>query len=204
MQGKTKLVIVAIAVSVLTVLVSSQVIDLSPYLSASARFPYDQTSQIRPVVTEFKEGIYIYVKSNGNDIEGPGTHGSIECLTFEDSVVTPREASSGMLTGSRQYDPIKITKRIDKTSPLMRRALCNNEDMEITISFYKILKIEPEEYYTITLQHARLAGIKTSHVELPDGKTELLEEYSFVFQRIEWVYVNDGSTHADNWEEPLA
>ena len=78
MQGKTKLVIVAIAVSVLTVLVSSQVIDLSPYLSASVRF-----------------------------------------------------------------------------------------------------------------LRAR-------------GKTELLEEYSFVFQRIEWVYVDGGISHVDDWEDPLA
>jgi len=146
MVAKTKLVIFAIAVSLLTVLVSSQTIDLSPYLSASTRFPYDQIKEIRPTGTGYKEGIYIIVTSNDETINGPGPHDSIECLTYEENVIAPREASSGMLTGRRQYYPVKITKRIDQTSPLMHRALSNNEYMEITISFYKVNKIVAEEY----------------------------------------------------------
>ena len=199
MVSKNRLVIFAIAVSLLTVLVTSQAIDLSPYLSASTRYPYDQIKTIRPTDTDYNEGIYIFVESNGATIVGPGPHDSIECITYEDFVETPREASTGYATGRRQYDPVKITKRIDKTSPLMHSALSNNENMEITISFYKITKIDPEEYYTIKLMNAKLASIKTSYVEIPNGKTELLEEYSFVFQSIEWTYVEDGITFSDSW-----
>ena len=196
MTDKTKLVVFAIVVSVLTVLVSSQAIDLSPFLSASIR---PGTTQRQIIETRFQEGIYIFIVSDDRSVEGPGPQGSIECLIYEDNVVSPTEASSGMQSGRRQYDPVKITKRIDKTSPLMHRALSNNENMEIIISFYKLIDLGAVEFYTIKLFDAKLAGIKTANVELPGGKTELLEEYSFVFRTIEWTWEESGVSHIDDW-----
>jgi len=197
MTDKTKLVVFAIVVSVLTVLVSSQAIDLSPFLSASIR---ERTTQRQIIETRFQEGIYIFVRSNGDTITGSGPNDSIECLTYEDNVVLAIEASTGMRAGKRQYDPVKITKRIDKTSPLMHKALNNNENMEITISFYKLIDLGAVEWYTIKLYDAKLAGIKTANVEIPGGKTELLEEYSFVFGTIEWTDLDSQITHIDSWD----
>jgi type VI secretion system secreted protein Hcp len=73
------------------------------------------------------------LKADGADIHGDSTIESleradtIECLSFSDSVRTAREWSSGMASGERTYEPIRIVKRIDKSSPLLAKALCNNE-----------------------------------------------------------------------------
>ena len=177
-------------------LVSSQVIDLTPYMNSQAT---DNTiSEIG-----YKEGIYIVVEANGETISGSGPNNRIECLTFEDSVVSPRDAASGLPTGKRQYDPIKITKRIDKASPLMHKVISNNEILDIKVSFYRIINSEAVEFYTVTLEDAKLVGIKTSPVQMANGKTEIHEEYSFVFDQIEWVYVNGGISHMDDWETPV-
>jgi len=42
-----------------------------------------------------------------------------------------------MATGERTYEPIRIAKRIDKSSPLLAKALCNNEVIEATFKFYR-------------------------------------------------------------------
>ena len=195
MGGKTKLVIFAIAVSILTVLVSSQVIDLTPYMNGQAT---DETNT--EIVS--KEGIYIVIEAGDKPIPGPERDDRIECLSFEDSVTSPRDAASGLPTGKRQYEPIKITKRIDKASPLMHKVISNNENLDIKVSFYKTINNEAVEFYTITLEDAKLVGIKTSPVKMPNGKTEIHEEYSFVFGKIEWVYVDGGISHIDDWEAP--
>jgi type VI secretion system Hcp family effector len=43
------------------------------------------------------------------------------------SVSICREAASGQASGRRQYAPIIIRKRIDKSTPLLAKALVNNE-----------------------------------------------------------------------------
>lgn len=59
--------------------------------------------------------VHLSLKANGEDIAGDSTIASleredtIECLSFEDSVRTAREASTGMASGERTYEPIKIT-----------------------------------------------------------------------------------------------
>jgi hypothetical protein len=57
-------------------------------------------------------------------------------------VKTAREAGSGMATGRRQYEPVVITKRIDKASPvIVKSSVGSSSDMQsstspaITLSF---------------------------------------------------------------------
>ncbi len=42
--------------------------------------------------------------------------------TQKKSVVSPRDAASGMPTGKRQHKPFSITKPVDKSSPLLSRS----------------------------------------------------------------------------------
>jgi len=89
------------------------------------------------------ETVHLYLKSNGAEIKGQSTQtslnreGSIECLYFEQSIKTARESGSGMATGRRQYEPLLIRKRIDKSSPLISKSLCNNEVIEGTFKFFR-------------------------------------------------------------------
>ena len=75
--------------------------------------------------------VYLFLTANGNEIQGEssvtslGRENSIECLYFYFSGMMPTSTSAGgAATGKRRYDPIRIQKVIDKSSPLLlpRRA----------------------------------------------------------------------------------
>ena len=67
--------------------------------------------------------VHLKLKANGKDVKGESTQtsmgreGTIECISYEESVSAAREAGTNMVTGRRQHLPIKIVKRIDSASP---------------------------------------------------------------------------------------
>lgn len=142
---------------------------------------------------------------NGQQIEGDtyreARKGMIEVLQFEQSVITAREAGSGMATGRRQYQPLLIRKRIDKASPLLMKALTNNENVtEARFGFYRPNPTgdgTDERFYEIRLRNARVASVKI----VQDGNGAPMEEITFVFQSISWTYTNGGVTHEDTWDQ---
>lgn len=134
-----------------------------------------------------------------------GREGKIEAFDFEHTVSVPIE-TSGMATGSRSHSPIKITKRIDRSSPLLHQALCNNEELEVTIKFYRPNPDgdgTEEQFYTIQLRQARISSIKTispNTVIDVTASQPAWEEVSFVFGTIRWTYVPAGTEHEDEWQ----
>ena len=60
------------------------------------------------------QSVHLFLKAAGNDVHGESTitsldrENSIECLSFTDAVRTAREASSGMATGDRTYEPLVV------------------------------------------------------------------------------------------------
>jgi type VI secretion system secreted protein Hcp len=159
------------------------------------------------------ESIALYLKANGADIKGESTitslgrEGTIECLFFEDSVRTAREKGSGMATGRRTYEPVVIRKRIDNSSPLLAKALCNNEVIEGVFKFFRPNPVgdgTTEQFFTISISEGRVASIKRTSPDTFDpasANAPPLEEVSFVFHTIEWEYTNGGIVHNDNWRE---
>jgi len=130
--------------------------------------------------------------------------GSIEAIKLEHMVKTHR-AASGEATGERSYDPITITKRIDRSSPILHQALCNNEEVEVTIKFYRPSPSgdgTTEQFYTIRLRHGRISSIRTISPNTVDESTASLpamEEVSFVFGGITWIYESGGIEFEDEW-----
>jgi type VI secretion system secreted protein Hcp len=123
---------------------------------------------------------------------------SIEALAFENAVQTPRDAGSGMATGRRQYQPLLIRKQIDKSSPLLMKALTNGDRIDGQIQFFRP---SPggggmEHYYTITITGGRLVDYKLSS---SPGEVGPMEELHLTFERISWTYVGGGITHEDTW-----
>ncbi len=159
------------------------------------------------------ETVHLYLKSNGEDIQGDSTvtsldrEDSIECLSFVDSVRTAREKSSGLATGRRTYEPIVIRKRIDKSSPLLARSLCNNEVVEGAFKFFRPNPAgdgTTEHFFTVEFAEGRLASIRRVSPDVidPASATEPpTEEVSFVFHNITWTYEPTGASHSDNWSE---
>jgi type VI secretion system secreted protein Hcp len=157
--------------------------------------------------------VHLFLKANGQDIEGDSTitsmdrENSIECLSFSDSVRTAREASSGMASGERTYDPIRIVKRIDKSSPLLFKALTNNEVIEAIFRFYRPNPSgdgTTQQFYTIKINQGRIASYQRVSPDVIDpasANAPPTEEVSFVFGEIIQTYEPDGVEHQDTWSE---
>ena len=159
------------------------------------------------------ETIHLALKANGTDIKGQSTQTSleradtIECVSFEYGVVTAREAGSGIATGRRQHMPLVIKKRIDSASPLIIKALCENQVIEGVFKFYRPAQIgdgTTEQFYTVAIKKGRVNSVK-QHVEhskqagqSPDVP---MEEVSFVFHTITWTFEEGGVTHEDTWDK---
>lgn len=159
------------------------------------------------------ETVHLYLKANGQDIKGESVQvslarkDSIECTFVETSVKTAREAGSGMATGRRQYEPLRIRKRIDKSTPLLYKALVENQKIDGVFKFFRPNPTgdgTTEQFYTIEIKDGRIAGIKqwVPDTIVPATSTEPpLEEVSFVFHTIVWTFTNGGITHQDSWSE---
>ncbi len=157
--------------------------------------------------------VHLTLKANGEDIKGDSSitsmerEDTIECLSFEDSVRTAREASTGLASGERTYGPIVITKRIDKSSPLLAKALCQNEEIEGIFKFYRPNPAgdgTTEQFYTIEIQKGRVASVKRESPNVIDpasANAPATEEVGFVFGYIRWTYEPDGIEHIDDWSE---
>ena len=157
------------------------------------------------------ETVHLFLKVSGKDVAGDSTQtslgreNSIECLYYEQAVNTARDAASGTATGRRQYAPLLIRKRIDKSSPLLLKALCENQVIEGTFKFFRPNPAgdgTTEQFYTVAIKQGRIASVKQV---VPDTLTPAtstlppLEDVTFVFNTIEWTFTDGGVTYQDTW-----
>ncbi|MCP3144842.1 type VI secretion system tube protein TssD [Pyxidicoccus xibeiensis] len=158
------------------------------------------------------EAVSLFLKANGTDIKGESTQtslgrqDSIECLYYDQKVFTARESGSGLATGRRQYEGITLRKRIDKASPLLMKALCENQVIEATFKFFRPNPTgdgTTEQFYSVSIKKARINSIKQV---VPDSfvpaSTNLppYEEITLVFHTINWTINAGGVTHEDTWD----
>jgi type VI secretion system secreted protein Hcp len=157
------------------------------------------------------ETVHLFLKANGSQIKGDSTQeslgrkDSIECVAFDQSVTTAREAGTGMMTGRRQYQPLKIVKRIDRASPLIMKALTNNEKIDGVFKFFRPNPTgdgTTEQFYTVEIKDGHVASVKelVQNTLEPDlANHPPLEEVAFVFHTISWTFTNGGVQHEDSW-----
>jgi len=158
--------------------------------------------------------LFLKAKKTG-DIQGESTQTSlgrdksIECLSFEHEVNTARETASGMATGRRTYVPIKIRKRIDRSSPLICQALVNNEEISGKFMFFRPSHHgdgTTHQFYTVEISQGRIASVR----QFIDDSTsdehahrDPEEEVTFTFHKITWTYTEGGITAEDSWSAPV-
>ncbi len=159
------------------------------------------------------EHVFLFLKAGGSDVKGESTiksqgrENSIECYTFDSEVLTHREAASAVTTSRRVHKPIRITKRIDKSSPLILKALTTNQAIEGTFKFFRSNPAgdgTSQHYYSVNITNARVASVKQlSEVknDAEDLGLPAMEEITFVFQDIRWTYEDGGVEHNDSWKE---
>ena len=161
------------------------------------------------------ETIHLKLKlEKQGDIKGDSSQESldrkdtIECIYYEHSVTTAREANTNVMSGRRQHSPILIRKHFDKATPLIMQALTTNE--KVKEAAFKFYRPNPkgdgttEQFYTITIKNGNVASVKQIS---PDTKSEgdvhnqPVEEIEFVFQDIEWRHETGKTSAADSWKE---
>jgi type VI secretion system secreted protein Hcp len=154
------------------------------------------------------ETVHLYLKANGVDIKGDSTQsslgreGSIECVYFEAKLSTLQ--ADGVTMGTRQYKPLLIRKRIDKSSPLLYKALVQKQPI---VGVFKFFRPSPtgdgttEQFYTITIQGCYISSIKQfvpDTIAPASSMDPPLEEVTFNYTRIAWVYTNGNIGFEDN------
>lgn len=106
--------------------------------------------------------------------------------------------------GERTHSPLTITKAVDRASPLLYKACCQDEILgEAIFKFYRINPTGNEEhFYTIKLEKAIVLSVEKWMPNALDKSKEdypCLENVSFAFEQITWTWEPDGIEHVDVW-----
>ncbi len=157
--------------------------------------------------------VHLTLKVNDTVVKGEssqlaqGRKDTIECVSFESGVQSPRNPSTGAPTGRRQHRPLKIRKLLDKSTVTICKALCENATCEASFAFFRPYTKKDsgadEPFLTVALQGAHISDVQ---MIVPDtfgahaGATtpEPYEEVTFVFESITWTW-NGGASHSDSW-----
>ena len=128
-----------------------------------------------------------------------GREGKIMVIAVSHEIVSPRDPASGLPTGKRMHKPFVITKELDKSTPVLYKALTNNENLpEFALDVYDQVAGVEKLVYTVKLTNANIASIR---IVEKDGKP--VQEIAFTYQKIEWTWTDGGITAMDDWEAPV-
>ena len=157
-----------------------------------------------------------YLKLKGSkqgDIKGSttqkGREGLIAVHSFHHHITSPRDSASGQATGKRQHGPFTIIKEIDKSTPLLHKALVDNESFKtwelkcFTPTASAASAGKEINHYNVVLTNASISSIMDimeNNLLPDDAKLPLMQEISFTYQKIEWTWVDGGITAQDDWE----
>lgn len=142
--------------------------------------------------------------------EKEGRDNTSDIYEIEHHLHQPTEPTTGQATGVRVHSPMRVVKLIDKASPGFHKALCTGQNLaSVILDFYRIDPDSRQEvkYYTITLTNARIVDIRPYMPMsfLPQNETyRHMEQVSFVYERIEWKWIPEGTTEQDAWRSPGA
>jgi type VI secretion system secreted protein Hcp len=142
------------------------------------------------------------------DSDHKGTEKQIAVQILNHSIVSPRDAASGLPTGKRNHHAIEVAVKLDRSAPLLVQALCTNENLqEVKIHCWGAASKAAKtgigsgttELYTIQLTNAQLS--KFVHFTAADGTLCYLAAYTY--QKITWTWKNGGLMGEDDWLSPM-
>lgn len=92
-------------------------------------------------------------------------------------------------TGRLQATPLKIVKRIDKSSPVLAKGISRNENARATLRYFRQNEItgDTEEYFRVIIDNARISSIRhwtPSNLDPSGSQFPFMEEVSFTYQRV--------------------
>jgi type VI secretion system Hcp family effector len=110
-----------------------------------------------------------------------GIEGEIEVQSFSWGVSSPRDVATGQSSGKRQYQPLIIRKRIDKSTPLLFRMSGDSKQYIGTVTIVK-RATEGTPEYKVTFQDVFISSF------MHEGATgePVSESVSFNYSKIEF------------------
>lgn len=96
---------------------------------------------------------------------------------------------------------LTIRKPIDKSSPLLSKAINDNEILSCEFPVYRTNRFGLNElYYMIKLTEARICDLQLSVPHVVDDSQGLAEEtVSFVYEAISWEHCSAGTSSYSLW-----
>ena len=144
-------------------------------------------------------------------VESEGRENSILVDSFSHEIVSPRDPASGSPIGKRQHRPLQILAGVDKCFPLLWDAFINNEKLIAwELQFWTLAETAEDadtKIYSIKLTNASIASIRESMIdnEVTIGaQLSVRQEITFTYQKIEWVWADNGATAQGDWPSSQA
>ena len=99
------------------------------------------------------------------------------------------------------HSPIIITKNIDKASPLLAQALSNREEINCTVSFYRVSSFGMQEkFYSVSINGGIIADLT---LEMPhailQNDAEPQEHIALRYRDITWTHHAAGTSGYSTW-----
>lgn len=133
---------------------------------------------------------------------------SSEVLEVHHQVHKPTDRQSGRATGARVHSPLRILKRIDKATPLLAKALCQNQLLkELELRWYRPDPTGTGEivhFYSIHILNVQVASTEAwlpNTMAASEAHYSPMEWIEFYYRNIRWVWQDGGIEHEDAWTE---
>ncbi len=137
-------------------------------------------------------------------VKQSGHEDTIEVLAVEHEINVPTDVHSGQIFGRRQHKPFKISKALDKATPLLYQMMCNGENIKSAeIKFNKVGATGGEVlFFTYILEDVKIIEIKSIMHNVKDKTLDYLpnmEEVSLSYRKITWKIEDGGIQASDDW-----
>ncbi|MGQ9366174.1 Hcp family type VI secretion system effector [Azospirillum sp. ST 5-10] len=128
-------------------------------------------------------------------------------FAFNTNMTVPRDPQSGQPTGARVHEPVRITKQVDKASPLLCQALASGETLsDITLEVFRTSATgQIEKFYTVKWTDAILVRHSYATELTLNAETSALpnlEVIEFTYRKVEWTHEKAGTSGSDDWRSP--
>lgn len=136
------------------------------------------------------------------DVTTAGREDTIAVLKYSLSTNTPYDPATGAPTGSHQFHPLRVLKRVDQSSPLFVNAMANQENLvSVIIEFWRPSRTGAEEqFYTLVLTNAQVVGITQFQGSLGDDQLlPKLEWIELTFQTMSQTFEDGGISVLVDW-----
>lgn len=166
------------------------------------------TTTVLPVSVAQAETFLKIRGSKQGDIKGTvtvkGAEGAIDVLSVNHEISASTAATGTKTPGtSRQHKPFVITKGLDRTTPLLYKAMVSRELLpEVEMSVVTFSEKGIRTLYKVRLVNAMISKIRVT-AEGDGDPSRHISEVSFTYEKIEWTWTDGGITAMDDWESPV-